>query len=348
MPSKLSSQTHSIDAGGTGAFASTDPAPRPSPPRSDETTAPTSTSAENGDGRGSGVEIFAPCNEPTCSNPGTKQCGACEKVCYCSAACQKKHWRRKPDGHKAECKLHVAAKKKTASIGPAHASSSGGNRDDSSGGGGRIAQPLVIAVGCRVRIEGIQSKPELNGTKGVVTQAVAAIKKMRWHVQLDDTGAVVSLSESCLVPIAAAPKDHGIVDGGGHACCYICLDTDDGVIQRGCACRGSAGGAHVACMIEAAAHAEVQTLCASWHECSLCHKSYTGRMQKELTEENVRRMKHLPQTDTKSILAHFGRGMALTDGGEYRDAEVVFRTALGVVGAEHPIALLINHQLAGQ
>ena len=44
------------------------------------------------------------CSEPSCLSPGTMTCGACEIACYCSAVCQKKHWRLKPYGHKAECK----------------------------------------------------------------------------------------------------------------------------------------------------------------------------------------------------------------------------------------------------
>lgn len=289
------------------------------------------------------------CANLSCANAGTLHCGACGLVMYCSQACQKKHWRRKPDGHKAECKLHVAAKKKTASIGPARASSSGGNRDDSSGGGGRIAQPLVIAVGCRVRIEGIQSKPELNGTKGVVTQAVAAIKKVRWHVQLDDTGAVVSLSESCLVPIAAAPKDAGarvVVDTSASKECYVCLGADATVVPLGCACRGAAGSAHVACIAEAAAHAFAENN-LSWSVCPLCKQWYTGEMQLELAEERMCRVKHLPETDME---AQFALGRALEQNGQYDKAIVIFRKMLSLLqemnGSDHPATINTAEQLA--
>jgi len=31
------------------------------------------------------------------------QCSACKKVSYCSSACQKAHWKRRPSGHKQKC-----------------------------------------------------------------------------------------------------------------------------------------------------------------------------------------------------------------------------------------------------
>ncbi len=54
------------------------------------------------------------CGNPRCGNFGghckgalsLKQCGGCRAVRYCGADCQRAHWRA---GHKAECKLLVAA-----------------------------------------------------------------------------------------------------------------------------------------------------------------------------------------------------------------------------------------------
>ena len=70
--------------------------------------------------------------------------------------------------------------------------------------------------------------------------------------------------------------------------CYICTEavhwkTKEGLV-RGCACRGTAGFAHVSCLAEQAkilvAEAEENNLddtrFARWHTCSLCEQDYHG------------------------------------------------------------------------
>jgi hypothetical protein len=42
------------------------------------------------------------CANSECTKPGVHLCGGCTGVRYCSAACQKVHW--KQGGHKQECK----------------------------------------------------------------------------------------------------------------------------------------------------------------------------------------------------------------------------------------------------
>jgi hypothetical protein len=70
--------------------------------------------------------------------------------------------------------------------------------------------------------------------------------------------------------------------------CPICLEDDKDVIPLGCGCRGDAGGAHLACKIEAAEHASrpmmvtdgpaTQLKLSTWAECSICAQEYTGAM----------------------------------------------------------------------
>ena len=71
--------------------------------------------------------------------------------------------------------------------------------------------------------------------------------------------------------------------------CYICTQalhwkTKEGLV-RGCACRGTAGFAHVSCLAEQAkillAEAEENNKDTSpswrrWHKCSLCEQDYHG------------------------------------------------------------------------
>jgi hypothetical protein len=50
-----------------------------------------------------GVPREAPkCVNGGCTKQGLHRCGGCRGVMYCSAACQKVHW--KQGGHKQECK----------------------------------------------------------------------------------------------------------------------------------------------------------------------------------------------------------------------------------------------------
>jgi len=62
--------------------------------------------------------------------------------------------------------------------------------------------PDTLTPGAAVRVSGIQSRPELNGQRGVCVQYDE--KKGRWDVRLDD-GEVVSLKEISLTAIVAIP-----------------------------------------------------------------------------------------------------------------------------------------------
>ena len=68
--------------------------------------------------------------------------------------------------------------------------------------------------------------------------------------------------------------------------CYICTEavhrrTKEGLV-RGCACRGTAGVAHVSCLAGQASdgaaehHLDMSPRWVRWHTCSLCEQSYHG------------------------------------------------------------------------
>ena len=55
--------------------------------------------------------------------------------------------------------------------------------------------------------------------------------------------------------------------------CFICLESQ-GLLLRGCACRGSAGFMHLSCLVTAA-----QVNAARWHTCPTCEQRWTGRLK---------------------------------------------------------------------
>ena len=66
--------------------------------------------------------------------------------------------------------------------------------------------------------------------------------------------------------------------------CTICLDSEPPPIQSGCACRGDAGLAHVACLIKGAVKQQAQRGNKLWWECQTCKQAFTGPMRTRLAE----------------------------------------------------------------
>ena len=64
--------------------------------------------------------------------------------------------------------------------------------------------------------------------------------------------------------------------------CWICFDHI-GELLRGCACRGTAGYVHVACMVEANRHRKI-----AHDQCPTCEQSFVGALSMALAEARVR------------------------------------------------------------
>eukprot|EP00729_Bicosta_minor_P020864 gene20864-biopygen21311 len=327
MPSEIPSLAQGIDASTIGSASASVHAPRRSgstaalassatPPSSSQRRRGACASERGGDGKKIKV-----CSEPSCSNPAKKKCNACKVARYCCTACQRKHWRLEPHSHKTECNVLAALKKKEAVL---FTASDGAGAEQGGGGGGGGSASASGGGGPACASGGGGSGGGGGGSS-------------------DDVASTTTLSS-----LADAESEDG-GDGEGQAC-YICLDADAGVVPLGCGCRGAAGGAHVLCMVEAAAHADVQTKGASWHTCSLCHQYYTGKMQMGLAEERVRRAQHLPKTDVERMDAHVGLADALGAECKYSEAEIIYRKVLALkqrlYGAEHPYTLVTAHNLA--
>ena len=134
---------------------------------------------------------------------------------------------------------------------------------------------------------------------------------------------------------------------GGHKeacveppCCTICLGGgDDPVpIQRGCACRGDAGLAHVACLAEAAARQQTG-FHDGWETCPTCGQKYTGAMALGLARRAMSKMRTRRRGDTHRLAAANNLGEVLRSVGMFAEAASVLTDVLAVAkrvcGKEH-------------
>ena len=121
--------------------------------------------------------------------------------------------------------------------------------------------------------------------------------------------------------------------------CYICTQalhwkTKEGLVRM-CACRGTAGFAHVSCLAEQAkllfAEAEENKLDVDvlserwkrWHTCSLCEQQYHSVVRCALGWACWKTFVGRPEMDPTRQLALCLLGKGLSAGGHYEDALVV-------------------------
>ena len=104
-----------------------------------------------------------------------------------------------------------------------------------------------------------------------------------------------------------------------HSECQICLDTGSApVLQRGCYCRGDAGLAHVACLIELATHdQQSKGTDNAWTMCGTCHGTFTGQMEHGLADAWWSRVRMLPEHDDNRLAAANTMGISLRHRGKH-------------------------------
>lgn len=113
--------------------------------------------------------------------------------------------------------------------------------------------------------------------------------------------------------------------------CYICLESDGDLIPLGCACRGSAGKAHLACIIEAHDAKEGKDFekfskISHWETCLICKHSYTGKMHTGVTKDAVRRYQHIPDFLSTHLTARHAD--AINAEGRHTEAEAIYRKCI--------------------
>ena len=127
--------------------------------------------------------------------------------------------------------------------------------------------------------------------------------------------------------------------------CHVCLeghgDEAEGaggrLVHGGCGCRGSAGFAHLPCMVEAAMHNS-----ASWTMCPTCRQDYTGPAALGLAGA---RDEHGSTLETKNNLANALKGMGqFAEAWRLLDEAVAGSTA--ELGPAHSKTLTIKMNLS--
>jgi tetratricopeptide (TPR) repeat protein len=114
--------------------------------------------------------------------------------------------------------------------------------------------------------------------------------------------------------------------------CTICWNGAPPPIQRGCACRGPSGLAHVGCMVKMAASNSFKgpsdSSCLAWLQCKTCGQAFTGKMKLALGEALWQRVKDRSADDPARVSATYLQATCRAAEGRYEEAEVLARDAL--------------------
>ena len=109
--------------------------------------------------------------------------------------------------------------------------------------------------------------------------------------------------------------------------CWVCLDgavAGAALLPQGCACRGTSGLAHVACIASAAQNQATGDLVHLWWQsCPTCEQRYTGVMGLELAQERWGLARGLPEVDGERLNAMTVLALALQDSGDLAAAVLI-------------------------
>ena len=132
--------------------------------------------------------------------------------------------------------------------------------------------------------------------------------------------------------------------------CWVCCEAGDAepLIPMGCACRGSAGFAHLRCLVEAAEH-NVD----SWTTCPVCRQEYTGEADVGLARTRWERVRERPAEDEERLFVANNLAVTLKESaGDNAGALALMREVLEVrrrtLGEEHQCTIDSKINLALQ
>ena len=123
--------------------------------------------------------------------------------------------------------------------------------------------------------------------------------------------------------------------------CWICLESS-GKLLRGCACRGTAGSLHIACLVEANRHR------ADAHDqCPTCRTRFVGALSMAAAEARVRDARASRSIDCSATLE---LARACFEQGRYSEAlqhnQNALRRQLKRFGPDHPYTASTKNKYA--
>ena len=137
--------------------------------------------------------------------------------------------------------------------------------------------------------------------------------------------------------------------------CWCCLESTSTAAQPllrcGCACRGSAGWAHVVCLVQAATiHTIDDPGHDLWIECPTCKQTWHGRFQLEMARGHSRRYSDRPEDDSERVFAESHLATVLRHHGKLTEAlpmgERVLATCRQFYGPDDPFTIASQQDLA--
>jgi hypothetical protein len=130
--------------------------------------------------------------------------------------------------------------------------------------------------------------------------------------------------------------------------CRTCLLEAPPPIRLGCACRGHAGLAHVACLAKAAETDKRGKV--AYHTCELCETRFTGSMRMGMAQAWIGLAEGLQKDEPMRLCAENNYAAALCAHGEVGVAEAICRAVLQeqqrVCGEDHPDTITTAENLA--
>ena len=143
---------------------------------------------------------------------------------------------------------------------------------------------------------------------------------------------------------AIAAHNEALSESENDAACWLCLEVTNqdlsgpnAKLLRGCACRGSAGFAHIECLVGL-----TEADSARWWSCPTCKQEWWGEVRLRLAKTRWHRVKDRPPQDTQRLVAADDLAGALQEMGDDAAALPLFSEALEVERQVHASMLGTN------